>query len=111
MESVNIEVYSPEELTSDILATKLCSLDDSRQIIAVDYHDMLEDIRKGFHNTSDIWHQFRIDMVRMNLTINQCRVEDPEIVMDYLQAQYGLERGTMIMMLCTQASLALPMEL
>ena len=107
---MNIEVCDLEELNRDMLSSKICS-DQSRQIVAIKYSEIMRDLASSFRHPNDIWRQFTVDLSRIRVTLDGVRIEDPEVVKDYLFFRYGSEYATVIAMHCTQVVMGLPLEL
>ena len=105
-----IEVCDLGDLDHEMLPSKICS-DQSRQIIAIKYSEIINDLTSAFHHPDDIWRQFTVDLSRICVTLDGVRMNDPEVVKDYLFFRYGAEYATIIAMHCTQVVMGLPLEL
>ena len=85
--------------------------DIMEQCIFINYDYYVNDIKNSFKNMNDIEKQFRIDIPRSNIFINNHKIISPQIIIDYLNFNFNSNITKKIMMLTTQAFLALPFQL
>lgn len=81
---------------------------NNEQSICIDFNYYINDIFKSFKEIKDIEKQFRLDIPRCRIYINNHKINSPEIIIDFLNFNFNTEITQKVMMLTTQAFLGLP---
>lgn len=79
--------------------------------IFLDFKKYFSDILKSYKNNKDIFNQFNIDSKRIKYIINGHKILDTELLLYYLTYKFQNDDIYSILLLCTQAVMALPIEL
>ena len=68
----------------------------------------LDDIKSSFKSKKSIFKQFKVDLPRCDIFINNHKIVDSEYFKYYLDNKFNEQKVYNILMLSTQASLGLP---
>tara|TARA_B100001094_G_scaffold324439_1_gene377047 strand:- start:634 stop:1314 length:681 start_codon:yes stop_codon:yes gene_type:complete len=83
---------------------------NNEQSICIDFNYYINDVFKSFKKIKDIEKQFRLDIPRCNIYINNHKINCPQIIIDFLNFNFNINITQKIMMLTTQAFLGLPFQ-
>ena len=76
--------------------------------ILVDKEHFINFTIKSYKNNLSIYKQFRCDSLRNIIYINGTKTQNSNIIKNYLEYKFGLDKTKTILALCTQATLSLP---
>uniref|UniRef100_A0A6C0EJV5 Uncharacterized protein n=1 Tax=viral metagenome TaxID=1070528 RepID=A0A6C0EJV5_9ZZZZ len=79
--------------------------------ICLEYDFLLNDIKKAYKDDYSIRQQFKIDLKRCDVYLNNHPIKDNKKIINYLDNKYNKELVVKIMMLTTQALLGLPFQI
>ena len=102
--------YKRLNIKSNIIKT-LKYQNSLEQYIYIDWKFFLNDIRKSFKNTKQIYNQFKIDLNRSRVYFNKSLIKKPKIFYNYIKNKFGKSISNDIIMLTTQALLGLPFQI
>jgi hypothetical protein len=68
----------------------------------------INDAKSSYKNNEKIFKQFKLDLPRCDIYINNHKLNDPEYFKYYLENKFNKNKVYNILILCTQTSLTLP---
>lgn len=85
--------------------------DNYEHDLCLNYDFFLQDIKKSYTNIDEIKKQFKIDLSRCQVFIDQKNINDSDKIIYSLEKKYSNETVIDILMLTTQALLGLPFQI
>ena len=81
------------------------------QYVCIDFNYFINDVTNSFKDKEDIEQQFKVDMPRCEIFINNHQITSPQIAIDFLNFNFNKNITSKVTMLTTQAFLGLPFQI
>lgn len=85
--------------------------DNLERIIVLDFNKYWNNIEKSYKNNQDIENQFNLDIVRCHFFINECPINNTQMIKEYLYRNFNKTLVNEIMMISTQVLMGTPYEI
>lgn len=103
--------YDCEYIIIDDIYNKKKIIDKSDRYICINLDYFIDDIKKGFQNDFEIRKQFKVDLPRSHIYLNNIHIDCYNNFLFYLENTFDVKLINTILMLSTQALLALPLQI
>lgn len=103
--------YDCEYIIIDDIYNKKKIIDKSDRYICINFEYFIDDIKKGFQNDFEIRKQFKVDLPRSHIYLNNIHIDCYNNFLFYLENTFDVKLTNTILMLSTQALLALPLQI
>ena len=103
--------YDCEYIIIDDIYNKKKIIDKSERYICINLDYFIDDIKKGFQNDFEIRKQFKVDLPRSHIYLNNIHIDCYNNFLFYLENTFDVKLTNTILMLSTQALLALPLQI
>ena len=103
--------YDCEYIIIDDIYNKKKIIDKSERYICINLDYFIDDIKKGFQNDFEIRKQFKVDLPRSHIYLNNIHIDCYNNFLFYLENTFDVKLINTILMLSTQALLALPLQI
>ena len=85
--------------------------DNLERIIILDFNKYWNSIENSYRSYNDIKNQFEVDIIRCHFYINECPINNTDIIQEYLVKNFNHRLVNEIMMICTQVLMGAPYEI
>ena len=88
-----------------------CKANYIEHCVCIEFNYFVQDVLNSFRDNNDIETQFRKDLPRCSVFVNNHKIESADLVIDYVKFKYNRDVAYKIIMLTTQAFLGLPFQI